>query len=64
MQWEEFRKAFNGAKSTIQTADSHVADMAGMIRGRLRSSGVPGYILRDLKKELENYNMHTKEWKA
>lgn len=63
MNWDDFRDAFNKAKQTINIADRHVQDMAGMVAGRLRVSNVSASVLAELKKELANFNMHTKEWK-
>jgi len=47
----------------MRLADKFTAKMAKMIVGRLSSSNVPDWVLRDLKKELQDYNMHTSSWK-
>lgn len=63
MNWDDFRNAFNQAKQTINMADSHIQSMASMIAGRLRKSNVSSVYLCELKKELEDFNMHTKTWR-
>ena len=63
MNWNDFKTAFDDAKNTVRQADSVVADMARMVAGRLKNSNVSHYVLEELKKELADYNLHTKEWK-
>jgi hypothetical protein len=63
MNFDDFIRAFNQAKSTIIMADNHVGSMARIISGRLRKANVPTHILCELKKELEKFNMHTKTWR-
>ena len=60
--WSEFRQAFDEAKRTINTADNHIGDMARMISGRLKNGNISDYVLAELKRELQNYNIHTKLW--
>lgn len=62
MNWEQLQTAYSQAQSTINLSDRIVGDMARMIVGRLRRSNVGTYTLIALKKELNKFNMHTKEW--
>lgn len=60
--FDEMRAAVSQAETTLRAADSVADSMARLLRGRLKS--VPGYVLSDLKRELRDFNIHTKEWKA
>jgi len=57
-------KAVQQAKYTIESSDRCVGDMARLIAGRLRKGEIPAYVLKQLKKELADYNIHTNSWKA
>ena len=59
----DVEKAVNEARATINNANLCVGQMARLCAGRLRESGVSGYVLEKLKRELKNYNMHTGIWK-
>lgn len=63
MNWLDFETAFNEARQTINIADRNVSSMARMVAGRLKRSGVSHSVLCELKKELQDYNMHTGAWK-
>jgi hypothetical protein len=63
MTFDEMKEAVADAESTISAADSQVAAMAKLIRGRLRTGGVSYYTLGILKDELRRYNAHTKSWR-
>lgn len=63
MDFDEMTKAVNQASQTINMADNMVGRMAALIVGRLRKSSVSGSVLKSLKKELQDYNMHTGMWK-
>lgn len=60
-KFDEMRTAVNEAKVMICAADNVAHDMAALLRGRLTRVG--SYVLADLKKELRNFNMHTRRWK-
>ena len=53
--------AVREAELIIKRAEEYRNRMARFLRGRLRS--VDTSILRDLKKELRNFNSQTGEWK-
>jgi len=57
-------KAVYRARATIEASDRCVSDMARLIAGRLQQGNVSDGILRQLKKELANYNINTNSWKA
>lgn len=61
--WNEMTQAVADAQETIRIADSRVNKMAHMISGKLRSAEVTPYALRELKRELKNFNMQTHQWK-
>lgn len=59
--FDEMRAAVSAAKALQKACDNVAGDMAGLLRGRLRH--VAGYILKDLKRELRDFNIHTQRWK-
>jgi hypothetical protein len=59
--WDEMRRAISASRDTLRAADNVAADMAGLLRGRLER--VPPYILVELKRELQRFDAHKKEWK-
>lgn len=63
MNFTEMTEAVRDAKSTINRADNFVCNMADMIVGRLRTANISGYVLKKLKRELRDYNIHTGTWK-
>lgn len=63
MQFDEFHGAVTQARRTLSTADRFVGEMAGMIKGKLRSGNVSNFTLDVLKRELRDYNIHTGRWK-
>lgn len=63
MDINQMAQALEEARITLARADRVAGQLANMLRGRLRSGNIPSYVLKDLKKELANYNMHTGEWK-
>lgn len=63
MNYNDIEKARIEAQHQINLADRSVRDAVSMSAGRLRISGVSGYVLKELKKELKNFNAATCEWK-
>lgn len=61
MTYQEMDTAVREAELIIKRAEEYRNRMARFLRGRLRS--VDTSILRDLKKELRNFNSQTGEWK-
>lgn len=61
MDYDEMKKALSGAARVMSLADSFASDMARLLVGRLR--GVNSSLLIKLKRELKDYNMHTREWR-
>lgn len=61
MYWDDFQKAFNEAKHTLEQADSLADRMLGVLAGRLRRCG--GYRLAKLKAELRDFDSRTRKWK-
>jgi hypothetical protein len=60
MTFEEMVEAVRDARRTIHAADSQANDVAYLLEGRLRHCD--GYVLAKLKRELKDFNPHTKEW--
>jgi len=62
MNYQEIRMAREQAIRDIETADLAVRQAAQLIARRLRSSGVQGWILEELKRELKDFNIKTYQW--
>jgi len=60
MNLNEVQNAVSAANNTLRDADRVASQMAGMLSGRLRH--VSPWALAELKRELRDFNMHTKEW--
>ena len=62
-KFDLMREAISEAEHTIRAAESKTEWMADILshNGRLRS--VSPSVLRRLKRELANFNMHTGRWK-
>lgn len=60
--WDDMQAAVAASKNTLDAADFVAGDMASLLRGRLRH--VKQYwVLADLKRELQDFDVHKKEWK-
>jgi hypothetical protein len=60
-QFDVMREAMAEARTTLRAADSAADQMADIIRGRLRK--VSGCTLVALKRELQQFNANTRQWK-
>ena len=63
MDFFEAKEAIVDARKTIEKGRMIQREMASILAGQLRSSGVRFQTLRALKKELEKYNMQTGDWR-
>lgn len=63
ISYDQMVQAVEQAHTTIRRADMVAGQMARILRGRLRTADIPLHVLRDLKKELKDFSMHTGEWK-
>ena len=61
-KFEDMRQAVSEAEQTMRAADSVAESMARMLVGRLRKVN-SSYVLSQLKRELQDFNMHTSTWK-
>jgi len=66
---DEVRTAVSNAEEQLKAADAAALSMAQLLVGRLRHVQRPGYYggtraLRELKKELRDFDMTTGEWKS
>ena len=57
----DVEQAVREAKAVLERVKSSANIMAGLLSGNLRS--VSAYRLKQLKKELKDFNMHTEKWK-
>lgn len=62
MNYYDVDQARREAENTLRQADRAIREAADLIRHRLRSSSVRDPVLCDLKRELQQYNMHTGKW--
>ncbi|NYT44580.1 hypothetical protein H0A64_07035 [Alcaligenaceae bacterium] len=60
-KFDMMREAVAEARTTLRATDGVADQMADMLRGRLRK--VSRYTLAALKRELQQFNASTKEWK-
>lgn len=60
--FDDVRAAVEAAEIQLRAADTVATNMAFLLCGRLRKVQ-PAYVLRDLKKELANFNAQTGQWK-
>lgn len=63
MNFGEMHSAIKDAENTLKQADTACYKMAEMLSGRLRKVK-PVYLLRRLKRELQDFNANTGEWKT
>ncbi|TKA90363.1 hypothetical protein [Halopseudomonas bauzanensis] len=63
ISFTQMSEAVEQAHDTIRRADAVAGKMARILKGRLRTANVSNDVLRSLKKELKDFNMHTGEWK-
>jgi len=61
MTYQEMDKAIREAEAVLNIADCYVNQMARFVVKRLRR--VNTNTLRDIKRELKNFNSNTGEWK-
>lgn len=60
-KFDEMRAAVAEAEQTMRAADDAAHKLACILRGRLKH--VSAYVLVELKRELQNFDAHKKEWK-
>lgn len=60
----EVKEAVQRAEYQLYRAEACVKDMAYLCAGRLRSARVSHDVLVKMKRELADYNIHTKRWKS
>lgn len=59
--FDDMRAALAQAKDTMRAADACADNMARILLGRLHH--VAPYVLVQLKRELQDFDAHKKEWK-
>ncbi len=62
MNYYDIEQARIEAQTTINRADQASREAARLITGRLMIAKVDCNTLEKLKRELKNYNMHTRTW--
>lgn len=60
--FDEIRWAVQAAREQLAAVDAQTGKMAGLLVGRLRHVDAPE-ALRDLKRELRDFDMTTGKWK-
>ena len=63
MNWAEAQQAFTEAERTINATKDIACGMAKMLSGRLKAYGIPSFYLKELKRELRDYDMHRGVWR-
>ena len=63
MSMYDLNAAIAEVEMVIDAAESCVCAMAQLISGRLQKSGVDKDALVELKQELQNFNIGTREWR-
>lgn len=63
MQYSDIRQARVQAQGEVLKADTAVRGAVELIAGRLKVANVAPWLLRNLKRELKDFNMRTDEWK-
>jgi hypothetical protein len=58
----DLKNAVQRAKNEIYRADQAVEDMAELCAGKLKQCNVRAHVLKKLKRELANFNIHTGRW--
>jgi len=61
MSFSEINSEIYKARQVLNEADNAANQMAALLKGRLRK--VSSWELAALKKELKDFNAHTKTWK-
>lgn len=61
MNLSDMEAAITSAEAELRRADMVASGLARLLRGRLRKVE-SGYVLADLKRELKDFNIHTKNW--
>jgi hypothetical protein len=59
--FDQMRAAVSEAESTLRAVDKCSNDMAKLLVGRLRKAD--SWTLAHLKRELKDFNVHTRKWK-
>ena len=62
MDYYEANEAIKNARDVVSKGDTIVRQTASLLLGRMRRADIPRWILKALKKELQNFNAHTGEW--
>jgi len=63
LNWFQIQEAWDEAQATIRRADQATRYAAELAAGRLRMAEVGPRALRQLKRELQNFNSVTGKWR-
>jgi len=63
MTYEEIKASLTAAQETMNYGEQFTRRGVEMVRGKLRQIGLSRYVLADLKRELQGFNIHTMRWK-
>ena len=59
--YDEMRSSLLEARAVFSAADYAAGNMGEILKGRLRH--IPPYILKSLKREIQDFNANTGKWK-
>lgn len=60
--FDEIRRAVQQARDVNRACDEQANTLADLLDGRLRH--ISGYRLQRLKRQLQDFNAHTRTWKG
>lgn len=63
MTFEQMSEAVRDAERTLNRAKYMVKKMAPLVAGQLEHGDIDHWTLAKMKRELANYNIHTRRWK-
>ena len=64
IKWSEMQSALADAREDISRADTFVSQMVEIIAGRLRKGGASAHYLKQLKRELQDFDSRTGSWRS
>lgn len=62
MDYDDVARAVRTARERVKMGDKVVREVADLLAGRLRVAEVSSYTLKELKRELRNFNIRTGTW--
>lgn len=63
MDYDDVARAVRTARERVKMGDKIVREVSDLMAGRLRTADIPAHTLKELKRELRDFNIHTGTWK-